>query len=252
MARKPILAGNWKLNKNRTETAELAKALVISIGSVSDADVVICPVFTSLDAAIDAVKESNIKIGAQNCHFEESGAYTGEVSVPMLKEAGVDYIIIGHSERRQYFNETDKDVNAKAKAIYQHGLTPIICVGETLEEREAGNTADVVSTQVKGCLADLPSDKVAVSVIAYEPVWAIGTGKTATNEQAQEVHAIIRGLIAELYDNATAEAVRIQYGGSVKPGNIKQLMEQPDIDGALVGGASLDAESFTEIVKFNG
>lgn len=250
MARKPILAGNWKLNKNRHETTDLAKALVASVGSVTDADVVICPVFTSLDAAIDAVKGSNIKVGAQNCHFEENGAFTGEVSVAMLKEVGVEYVIIGHSERRQYFNETDKDINAKAKTIYKHGLTPIICVGETLEERESNKTADVVSTQIKGCLADLPADKVAASVIAYEPVWAIGTGKTASKEQAQEVHAIIRKLVTELYDSATAEAVRIQYGGSVKPGNIKELMEQPDIDGALVGGAALDAESFTGIVKF--
>src|SRR5690606_24039496 len=152
-------------------------------------------------------------------HFEENGAFTGEISVAMLKEVGVEYVIIGHSERRQYFNETDKDINAKAKTIYKHGLTPIICVGETLEERESNKTADVVSTQIKGCLADLPADKVATSVIAYEPVWAIGTGKTASKEQAQEVHAIIRKLVAELYDNATAEAVRIQYGGSVKPGN---------------------------------
>jgi triosephosphate isomerase len=250
MARKPILAGNWKMHKNRQEATDLAKALVASVGTVTDADVVICPVFTSLDAAIDAVKGSNIKVGAQNCHFEETGAFTGEISVAMLKEAGVEYIIIGHSERRQYFNETDKDINAKAKAIYKHGLTPIICVGETLEEREAGNTSEVVSTQIKGCLADLPADKVAASVIAYEPVWAIGTGKTASKEQAQEVHAIIRKLVADLYDSATAEAVRIQYGGSVKPANIKELMEQSDIDGALVGGAALDAESFSGIVKF--
>ncbi len=250
MARKPILAGNWKMNKSRQESADLAKALVASVGDVTEAEVVICPVYTSLDAAIDAVKGSNIKVGAQNCHFEETGAYTGEISVAMLKEVGVEYIIIGHSERRQYFNETDKDINAKAKSIYKHGLIPIICVGETLEEREGNKTADVVSTQIKGCLADLPADKVAASVIAYEPVWAIGTGKTASKEQAQEVHAIIRKLVAELYDDATAEAVRIQYGGSVKPNNIGELMEQPDIDGALVGGAALDAESFTGIVKF--
>ncbi len=250
MARKPILAGNWKMHKNRPEAAELAKALVASVGDVTEADVVVCPVFTSLDAVVEAVKGSNIKVGAQNCHFEEKGAFTGELSVAMLKETGIDYIIVGHSERRQYFNETDKDINAKAKAIFNHGLTPIICVGETLEDRESNKTSDVVTTQTKGCLEGLTAEQVAKSVIAYEPVWAIGTGKTASKEQAQEVHAIIRKLVAELYDSATAEAVRIQYGGSVKPGNIKELMEQPDIDGALVGGAALEAESFSGIVKF--
>ena len=250
MARKPILAGNWKLHKNRAEAVKFAKSLVQSVGDVTEADVVICPTFTSLEAVVETVKGSNIKVGAQNCHFEESGAYTGEISVSMLKEAGVKYIIIGHSERRQYFNETDQGINAKAKTIYKHGLTPIICVGETLEERESNRTGDVITTQIKGCLADLPADKVAVSVIAYEPVWAIGTGKTASKEQAQEVHALIRKLVEELYDSSTAEAVRIQYGGSVKPNNIKELMDQPDIDGALVGGAALETESFTSIVKF--
>lgn len=250
MARKPILAGNWKLHKNRQEAAQLASQLKDLVGNVTEADIVVCPVFTSLDAVNEVIKGSNIKLGAQNCHFEESGAYTGEISVAMLKEAGVEYIIIGHSERRQYFNETDKDINAKAKTIYNHGLTPIICVGETLEERESDKTTDVITTQVKACLADLPADKVAASVIAYEPVWAIGTGKTATKEQAQEVHALIRKLVAELFDDATAQAVRIQYGGSVKPANIRELMEQPDIDGALVGGAALEAESFAAIVKY--
>lgn len=250
MARKPILAGNWKMHKNRQEAAELATALRDSVGSYTDADVVLCPVYTSIDAVVDTVKGSNIKVGAQNCHFEEQGAFTGEISVAMLKEAGVEFIIIGHSERRQYFNETDKDINAKAKTIYKHGLTPIICVGETLEQRESDKTSDVITTQVTGCLADLPADKVAASVIAYEPVWAIGTGKTASKEQAQEVHALIRNLVAKLYDQATADAVRIQYGGSVKPANVRELMDQPDIDGALVGGAALDPESFTAIVKF--
>lgn len=250
MARKPIMAGNWKMHKNRAESAELAKALVAAVGTVTDVDVVICPVFTSLDATIDAVKGSNIEVGAQNCHFEEQGAFTGEISVNMLKEAGASYIIVGHSERRQYFNETDKDVNAKAKAIYKAGLTPIICVGETLQERESEQTATIITTQIKGCLADLPAENVAVSVIAYEPVWAIGTGKTASKEQAQDVHALIRKLVGELYDPATAEAVRIQYGGSVKPANVRELMDQPDIDGALVGGAALDADSFAQIVKF--
>lgn len=250
MARKPILAGNWKLHKTRQDAAQLASQLKDLVGSVTEVDIVVCPVYTSLDAVNEVIKGSSIKLGAQNCHFEESGAYTGEISVAMLKEAGVEYIIIGHSERRQYFNETDKDINAKAKTIYNHGLTPIICVGETLEERESDKTTDVITTQVKACLADLPADKVAASVIAYEPVWAIGTGKTATKEQAQEVHALIRKLLAELFDDATAQAVRIQYGGSVKPANIRELMDQPDIDGALVGGAALEADSFAAIVKY--
>ena len=250
MARKPILAGNWKMHKNRKDAQALAQALVDSIGNVTEADVVVCPVYTSLDAVLETVKGSNIKVGAQNCHFEDQGAYTGEISVGMLKEVGVDYIIVGHSERRQYFNETDQAINAKAKKILANGLLPIICVGETLEEREGDKTSDVVSTQIKGCLDGLTAEQVAKSVIAYEPVWAIGTGKTASKEQAQEVHAIIRKLVADLYDSATAEAVRIQYGGSVKPANIKELMEQPDIDGALVGGAALEPESFAGIVRY--
>lgn len=250
MARKPIIAGNWKMHKNRKEAAKLASALVQKVGEVTDVDAIICPVFTSLDAGLEAVKGSNIKVGAQNCHFEEKGAFTGEITPGMLKEVGVDYVIIGHSERRQYFNETDESINKKAKALYAQGLTPIICVGETLEQRESNQTEAVITAQVKACLADLPADKVAASVLAYEPVWAIGTGKTASKEQAQEVHAHIRKLLAELFDDATAQAVRIQYGGSVKPNNAAELMAQPDIDGALVGGAALDADSFAAIVKF--
>lgn len=252
MARKPILAGNWKMHNNRGAAADLARALVDQVGGVTDADVVVCPVFTSLDSVLDVVKGSGVKVGAQNCHFEEQGAYTGEISPGMLKEAGVDYVIIGHSERRQYFAETDEAINKKAKALYGQGLTPIICVGETLDEREGNQMEAVITRQVRACLADLPADKVAASVIAYEPVWAIGTGKTATKEQAQEVHALIRSLLKDQFGEETAEAVRIQYGGSVKPNNIAELMAQPDIDGALVGGAALDADSFAAIVKFNG
>lgn len=252
MARKPILAGNWKLHNNRADAAALARALVEKAGSVTDVEVVVCPVFTSLDAVIEAVKGSNIKVGAQNCHFEEKGAFTGEISPGMLKEVGVEYVIIGHSERRQYFNETDESINKKAKALYAQGLKPIICVGELLEERESGQTAAVITRQVKACLADLSADNMANTVIAYEPVWAIGTGKTASKEQAQEVHELIRGLLKEQFGEETAQGVRIQYGGSVKPDNIAELMNQPDIDGALVGGAALDADSFAAIVKFNG
>lgn len=251
MARKPIIAGNWKMHKNRKEAADLANALAASLGTITSVEVVVCPAFTSLEAVAAAIRNTNIKLGAQNCHWADQGAFTGEVSLPMLKEAGCEYVIIGHSERRQYFAETDETINQKAAACYRHGITPIICVGETLQEREANRTAEVITTQVQGCLKGLPADKVAQSVIAYEPVWAIGTGKTATKEQAQEVHALIRKLVADLFSPEVAEAIRIQYGGSVKPQNIRELMQQPDVDGALVGGASLEADSFTAIVKFD-
>lgn len=251
MARLPIIAGNWKMHKTASEAAQLAKGLVEKVGQVTDVEVVVCPTFTSLDAVAQAIKGSKIALGAQNCYWEDQGAFTGEISIPMLKEAGCKYVIIGHSERRQYFGETDEKINKKAQTLYKHGLTPIICVGETLAEREANRTEEVVSTQVKGCLAGLPADKVAASVIAYEPVWAIGTGKTATKEQAQEVHAVIRKLVAQLFSQDVADKVRLQYGGSVKPSNAKELMAQPDIDGALVGGAALDADSFAGIVKFS-
>lgn len=251
MARTPILAGNWKMYKSRNDAADLANALAASVGTYTQAEVVVCPVFTSLEAVAAAIKGTKIKLGAQNCYFEDQGAFTGEISPIMLKEAGCSYVIVGHSERRQFFCETDAGINRKAQALYKHGLTPIICVGEMLQEREDGRTSAVVGGQVRGCLSGLPADKVAASVIAYEPVWAIGTGKTATKEQAQEVHAMIRGLVGELFSKDVAEKVRIQYGGSVKPQNIRELMQQPDIDGALVGGASLEAESFASIVKFD-
>jgi triosephosphate isomerase (TIM) len=251
MARTPILAGNWKMHKTRQDAADLANALAASVGTYQQAEVVLCPTFTSLESVANAIRGTRIKLGAQNCHWEDQGAFTGEISPPMLKDAGCEYVIIGHSERRQFFGETDEGINKKAQALYKHGLTPIICVGETLEQREGNKTSDVVSTQVRGCLAGLPADKVAASVIAYEPVWAIGTGKTASKEQAQEVHALIRGLLAELYSKDVADQVRIQYGGSVKPQNVRELMQQPDIDGALVGGASLEPESFAAIVKFD-
>lgn len=250
MARTPILAGNWKMYKSRADAADLANALAASVGTYAQAEVVLCPTFTSLDAVAAAIKGTKIKLGAQNCYFEDQGAFTGEISPVMLKEAGCSYVIIGHSERRQFFGETDAGINRKAQALYKHGLTPIICVGEMLQEREEGRTSDVVDTQVRGCLAGLPADKVATSVIAYEPVWAIGTGKTASKEQAQEVHAMIRGLVGELYSKDVAEQVRIQYGGSVKPANAAELMAQPDIDGALVGGASLDPDEFARIVQY--
>jgi len=250
MSRLPIIAGNWKMYKTQADAAELAKALVGTVGSASGVEVVLCPTYTSLATVEKAIAGSKIKLGAQNCHYEEQGAFTGEISIPMLKEIGCAYVIIGHSERRQYYAETDENINKKAQALYKHGLIPIICVGETLAQRQANKTAEVIKTQVRGCLSGLPADKVAESVIAYEPVWAIGTGVVATKEQAQEAHSIIRTLVAEMFTKDVANSIRIQYGGSVKPDNVKELMAQPDIDGALVGGASLKADSFTAIVKF--
>ena len=250
MARLPIIAGNWKMYKTRGEAADLANGLVSRVGTYSKVEIVLCPTFTSLETVAQAIKGSTIKLGAQNCHFEDQGAFTGEIAIPMLKEIGVSYIIVGHSERRQYFAETDANINKKAQAIYKHGLTPIICVGELLADRQAGKTAEVVTTQVRGCLQGLPADKVAASVIAYEPVWAIGTGVVATKEQAQEAHAIIRALVGEMFGADVAEKVRIQYGGSVKPNNVREIMAQPDVDGALVGGAALEADSFAGIIKY--
>jgi triosephosphate isomerase (TIM) len=250
VSRLPIIAGNWKMYKTRAQAADLANALASRVGTMTSVEVVLCPTFTSLETVAQAIRGSRIKLGAQNCHWKDEGAFTGEISLPMLKEIGVDYVIIGHSERRQYFAETDENINRKAAAIYQAGLTPIICVGEKLEEREANRTAEVITQQVSVCLKELPAEKVAASVIAYEPVWAIGTGKTASKEQAQEAHALIRGLVARMYSPEVAEKVRIQYGGSVKPENARQLMGMPDVDGALVGGAALDPESFASIIKF--
>ncbi len=250
MARKPIIAGNWKMHKTRQQAADLANALAAQVGTYEAVEVVLCPPYTALETVGAAIRGTRIALGAQNCHWADSGAYTGEIAPPMLVDVGCKYVIIGHSERRQYFAETDETINKKAQAAYRHGLIPIICVGETLEERQSGRTEDVITTQIKGCLSGLPSDKVAQSVIAYEPVWAIGTGQTATKEQAQEVHALIRKLVAEMFSPEVAEQIRIQYGGSVKPQNIRELMAQPDIDGALVGGASLEADSFASIVRY--
>jgi triosephosphate isomerase len=250
MARKPIIAGNWKMHKTRQQAADLANALAASVGTYDAVEVVLCPPFTALETVAQAIRGTKISLGAQNCHWADQGAYTGEISPLMLVDVGCKYVIIGHSERRQYFVETDESINKKAQAAYRHGLIPIICVGETLEERQAGKTESVVTTQVRGCLQGLPAEKVAESVIAYEPVWAIGTGQTATKEQAQEVHALIRKLVAEMFSTDVAEKIRIQYGGSVKPQNIRELMAQPDIDGALVGGASLEADSFAAIVRY--
>ncbi|HBG61536.1 MAG: triose-phosphate isomerase [Omnitrophica WOR_2 bacterium GWF2_38_59] len=247
--RKPIIAGNWKLNKTIDASIELVTLLKRELSDVDEVDIVVCPVFTSLSAINDVILESNIDMGAQNLYWEDSGAFTGEVSAPLIKDAGCKYVIIGHSERRQFFGETNQTVNKKIKAALASGLLPIVCVGEVLEERETGKTFDVVKTQVTQSLAGFTPDELSKLIIAYEPVWAIGTGKTATPQQAQEVHKFIRGIIAEIGNDEIAAALRIQYGGSVKPDNIKELMSQEDIDGALVGGASLKPDSFIALVK---
>ncbi len=249
MMRKPIIAGNWKLNLNSKEAVELVTLLKREVADITDVDIVVCPIFTVLSDAHDVIGETNIGLGAQNVYWEDSGAFTGEISAPMIKDIGAQYVIIGHSERRQYFGETNETVNKRIRAALNHGLIPIVCVGEVLEERETGKTFDVIKSQVQESLAGFSSEEVEKMVVAYEPVWAIGTGKTATPDQAQEVHKFIRGLLAEMHSEELANAVRIQYGGSVKGENIAELIGQEDIDGALVGGASLKSESFVQIIK---
>lgn len=249
--RKPIIAGNWKMHKSAVEGARLAAEIKKVTAVIDDVEVVICPPFTTLGAVIEKVKGSNVKVGAQNMHWEEAGAFTGEISPVMLQELSVDYVIIGHSERRQYFNETDETVNKKVKVAFAYGFTPIVCVGETLEQREQGVTEKWIKQQVETGLADLPAADIPRLVLAYEPIWAIGTGKTASSEDAEKVISFIRSVVADMYGSEQAEQMRIQYGGSVKPGNIKELMKQPNIDGALVGGAALKADSFAGIIKFN-
>ena len=247
--RKLIIVGNWKMNKTVAESLDLANGLVRELKEVKEVDIAICPPFTALSEVSKAVIDSNIRLGAQNMSQNGYGAHTGEIAAGMLKEFSTKYVILGHSERREYQRESDELIAAKAKAAHEAGLKPIVCVGEQLQERESGNTENVVGTQVRGSLAGLTTEEMLGTVIAYEPVWAIGTGKTATAEQAQEVHAFIRKLLTDLFDADTAKAVRIQYGGSVKPDNARELMSQPDVDGALVGGASLDVRIFSELIK---
>ena len=250
MARRPIIAGNWKMNNTIAEGVELIKALAPLVADVDAVDVVACPTATALAAVTKAAEGSKIHVGAQNVHWEPKGAYTGEISTGMLKEIGVEYVILGHSERRDYFGETDEGVNKRARAAFAAGLTPIICCGESLEIREAGTYIAHVVKQIKAALDGFTADEVGKLVIAYEPIWAIGTGKTATFDQAEEVCKAIREAVAEVFGQAAADAIRIQYGGSVKPATIKDLMAQPNVDGALVGGASLKAADFSAIVKF--
>jgi len=249
--RTKIIAGNWKMNKTTSEGVELAKAIASGLNT-DGVDVVVCPTSIVLSSVADALNGSAIGVGAQNMSEHASGAFTGEISADMVQAAGGSYVILGHSERREYYGETDAGVNAKARVAIDKGLIPIICVGEKQAERENGTTENVVGEQVRGCLANFSADDLGKLVIAYEPVWAIGTGLTATPEQAQDVHAFIRGLLAELTNQEAADGVRIQYGGSMKPGNAAELLSQPDIDGGLIGGAALDAESFLAIVQAAG
>jgi triosephosphate isomerase len=248
--RKKIIAANWKMNMTQGESAQFVEAFLREVGEINDVEVVIIPPFTAIPKVSEALgRAHNIKLGAQNMYWEKSGAFTGEISAPLLRDLFVHYVVLGHSERRTLFGETDEMVNRKVHAAHEGKLRPIVCVGETLDQRDKGDVEKILSTQLRGSLADLTPKQLQESVIAYEPVWAIGTGRNATPQQAQEAHAFIRRTLSEMADDGTAERVRIQYGGSVKPENARELMSQADIDGALVGGASLDPRSFAQIVK---
>ncbi|MET1181336.1 triose-phosphate isomerase [Peribacillus frigoritolerans] len=247
--RKPIIAGNWKMNKTLSEATAFLEEVSNLIPKQDVIDTVVCAPALFLDQLVQAAKGTDVKIGAQNMHFEESGAFTGEISPIALADLGVSYVILGHSERREMFNETDEAVNKKAHAAFAHKLTPIVCCGETLEQREAGETNDFVGSQIEKGLAGLSDDQLKQAVIAYEPIWAIGTGKSSSAQDANEVCAHIRSVVADKFSNEAAAAIRIQYGGSVKPENIKEYMAQPDIDGALVGGASLKSDSFLQLLE---
>jgi len=248
--RRPLIAGNWKMFKTSSEAVETAGQLVKLVAMTTDIDVMIAPPFTALAQVSDVVRGSCVSLGAQNLFWEAQGAFTGAISPAMLVSAGCKYVIIGHSERRQYFNETDETVNKRIKAAFDNDLIPVMCVGESEKERESKNTFSVLDKQVKKGLEDFSADNLKRLVIAYEPVWAIGTGKTATSEQAQEVHRFLRSVLEKSFGNMLAKSIRILYGGSVKPSNIAELMAMPDVDGALVGGASLDPETFSKIVHF--
>jgi triosephosphate isomerase (TIM) len=248
--RKKIVAANWKMNMTQAESARFVESLLLDLGDITDPEVVIIPPFTAIAKVMEALGASQgIKVGAQNMHWEPNGAFTGEISAALLRDLLVRYVVLGHSERRQYFGETDDIVNRKVKAAHAASLRPIVCVGETLEQRDKGNVEKILSIQLRGSLKDLNEKELHETVVAYEPVWAIGTGRVATPQQAQEAHAFIRHTLQEISDDTTADKIRIQYGGSVKPENALDLMGQTDIDGALVGGASLDSRSFAQIVK---
>jgi triosephosphate isomerase len=248
--RKKIVAANWKMNMTQAEAARFIESMLLDLGEITDVEVVIVPPFTAIAKVMEALgRAQNIKVGAQNMYWEKSGPFTGEISGPLLRDLFVHYIVLGHSERRTLFGETDEIVNCKVRAAHEATLRPIVCIGETLEQRDKGNVEKILAIQMRGSLAGLNAKELQETVIAYEPVWAIGTGRNATPEQAQEAHAFVRNTLCEMADDATAERVRIQYGGSVKPENARELMSQLDIDGALVGGASLDPRSFVQIVK---
>ena len=247
--RKTIIAGNWKMNKTASDTKKFAEELKAILPRAKWCDVVVCVPFVNIPAALKAFKDMRVAVGAENLYYEPSGAYTGEVSADMLKDLGVKYVIIGHSERRQYFGETDMTVNKKVHAALEVGLHPIICVGETLEQREMGITMELIALQTKAAFAGVPAEKARKCVVAYEPVWAIGTGKTATAEQANEVCHTIRECIASVYSQAAADGITIQYGGSMNAGNAAELLAQPDVDGGLIGGAALVPEKFVDIIN---
>lgn len=249
MARKHFIAGNWKMNTTLEDAIELARDIVSSVGSQDDVTVAICPPYISLSAVSEVVRGSSVQLGAQDVHWEKHGAYTGKICCGMLKSVGVKYIIIGHSEQRTYFNETDETVNKKVKAALAAQLLPIVCVGETIEERKGGRMETVIETQVRGAFSGIGKEEALKCTIAYEPVWAIGTGETATPQQANQAHEFIRKILTYLYDEEVAQTIRIQYGGSMKPANAKELLDQPDVDGGLIGGAALKAESFEGIVN---
>ena len=247
--RKIIIAGNWKMNKNTSESIDLANSVKRAVYDIGEVEIVLCPPFTSLSDVKEIIMDTNVKLAGQDVYWEKEGAFTGEISCGMLKHIGCEYCIVGHSERRQFFGETNQTVNKKAKALLAEGLKPIVCVGEKLEDRKKNKTFDVIKDHVENSLAGISKEDILNVVVAYEPVWSIGTGVNATKEQAQEVHKYIRGLLAKMYDDQAARSIRIQYGGSVKPENIKELISEEDVDGALVGGASLKADSFVGIIK---
>ena len=248
--RKPVIGANWKMNRGTpAEASAMLEKLIPLVRGIDKVDIVICAPFTALTSMTDILKGTNIKVGAQNMYYEEKGAYTGEISPSFLKDIGCEYVILGHSERRNIFNESDQLVNKKLKKALAMDLIPIVAIGEHLEEREAGKTKEIILTQMNESFKDISKEDILKTILAYEPIWAIGTGKTATPEQAEEIHEYIRTLLEEKYDKDTAESVRIQYGGSMKPANAEDLLKQPNIDGGLVGGASLEADTLTEIVK---
>lgn len=247
--RKLIIAGNWKMNKTVAEALDLVRGLKLELANIKEVDMVVCPPFTALEPVSKAILDSSLRLGAQNMSENNVGAFTGEIAAVMLKEFSVRYVILGHSERRQYQRESNELIAKKGLAAHGASLKPIVCVGETLSEREGGQTEQVLETQIRGSLAGFSKEQMAETVVAYEPVWAIGTGKTASTAQAQDAHAFIRGQLVKMFDETVARKVRIQYGGSVKPSNARELMSQPDVDGALVGGASLEARSFSDIIK---